>query len=190
MPLGNGRERRAPNGTHDGLPTGKHTFRAHSREVSEAEIRREKQELQIHPEEELEELALFYQLKGVPEAEARTLAERLMAQPESALKTLSSEELGLSEQSYPNPWTAAISASISTAVGAFVPIIPFFFASGYPAIIASFVISTLAHFLIGAAKTVVTGLSPWRSGAEMTIVGLGEALITYGLGLLFGSMVG
>jgi VIT1/CCC1 family predicted Fe2+/Mn2+ transporter/rubrerythrin len=160
------------------------------REVSEAEIRREKQEMQIHPEEELEELALFYQLKGVPEGEAHTLAERLMAQPESALKTLSSEELGLSEQSYPNPWTAAISASISTALGAFVPIIPFFFASGYTAIIASFVISTIAHFLIGAAKTVVTGLSPWRSGAEMTIVGLGEALITYGLGLLFGPMVG
>jgi VIT1/CCC1 family predicted Fe2+/Mn2+ transporter len=37
---------------------------------------------------------------------------------------------------------------------------------------------------------VVTGLSPWRSGAEMTIVGLGEALITYALGLLFAPMVG
>jgi vacuolar iron transporter family protein len=57
-------------------------------------------------------------------------------------------------------------------------------------VIASFAISTLAHFLIGAAKTVVTGLSPWRSGAEMTVVGLGEALITYLLGLLFGGVVG
>ena len=113
-----------------------------------------------------------------------------MAQPESALKTLASEELGLSEQGYPNPWMAALSASLSTAAGAFIPIIPFFFISGYPAIIASFVISTIAHFMIGAAKTVVTGLSPWRSGAEMTIVGLGEALITYGLGLMFGPLVG
>lgn len=160
------------------------------REVQESEIRRERQELQLHPEEEQEELALFYQLKGVPEEEALTLAARLMAQPESALKTLVSEELGLSEESYPNPFTAALSASISTAIGAFIPIIPFFFTHGYPAIIASFVISTLAHFLIGAAKTVVTGLSPWRSGAEMTIVGLGEALITYVLGVLFGAAVG
>ena len=159
------------------------------REVQEAEIRRERQELELHPEEEEEELALFYQLKGVPEDEAKTLAARLIAQPESALKTLGSEELGLSEQSFPNPWIAAMSATLSTAAGAFIPIIPFFFTEGYPAIIASFAISTLAHFLIGASKTVVTGLSPWKSGAEMTIVGLGEALITYGLGLAFGSVV-
>jgi VIT1/CCC1 family predicted Fe2+/Mn2+ transporter/rubrerythrin len=159
------------------------------REVQEAEFRRERQELEERPEEELEELALFYQLKGVPEAEARTLAEHLVAQPEFALKTLANEELGLSEQSFPNPWLAALSASLSTAVGAFIPIIPFFFAVGYPAIIASFAISTVAHFVIGAAKTIVTGLSPWRSGLEMMVIGLGEALITYGLGLIFRPLV-
>jgi VIT1/CCC1 family predicted Fe2+/Mn2+ transporter/rubrerythrin len=160
------------------------------REVQEAEIARERREIEQNPEEEREELALFYQLKGVPEDEAQALAARLIAQPEHALATLASEELGLSEQAFPNPWTAALSATLSTAFGAFIPIVPFFFTSGYPAIIASFVISTLAHFLIGAAKTVVTGLSPWRSGAEMTIVGLGEALITYLVGLAFGGIVG
>ncbi len=159
------------------------------REVEVAELRRESRELQIHPEEEEEELALFYQLKGVPEDEAKLIASRLIAQPESALKTLGNEELGLSEQSFPNPWMEALSASLSTAIGAFIPIIPFFFTEGYPAILASFAISTLAHFAIGAAKTVVTGLSPWKSGAEMTIIGLGEALITYGLGLAFGPVV-
>jgi VIT1/CCC1 family predicted Fe2+/Mn2+ transporter/rubrerythrin len=160
------------------------------REVQEAEFRREREELMVHPEEEEEELALFYQLKGVPKAEAESLAARLIAQPDAALKTLGNEELGLSEGTFPNPWTAAISASLSTATGAFIPIIPFFFAHGYTAIILSFVISTLSHFLIGAAKTVVTGLSPWRSGAEMTIIGLGEALITYALGLIFGPAIG
>ena len=114
------------------------------REVQEAEIRREREELEQHPEEEEEELALFYQLKGVPEDEAKTLAAHLIAQPESALKTLGSEELGLSEQSFPNPWTSALSATLSTAAGAFIPILPFFFTEGYPAIIASFAISTLA----------------------------------------------
>ncbi len=159
------------------------------REVQEAEIRRERQELEQNPEEEQEELALFYQLKGVPEDEAKILAGRLIAQPESALRTLGSEELGLSEQTFPNPWTSALSATLSTAAGAFIPIVPFFFTSGYPAIILSFAISTLAHFLIGAAKTVVTGLSPWRGGLEMTVVGLGEAIITYLLGLSFGSFI-
>ena len=159
------------------------------REVQEAEIRKERRELHENPEEEEQELALFYQLKGVPEDEAKVLAARLIAQPESALKTLGSEELGLSEQTFPNPWVEAVSATISTALGAFIPIIPFFFTEGYQAIIASFAISTFAHFAIGASKTVVTGLSAWRSGLEMTVVGLGEALITYGLGLLFGPVV-
>jgi VIT1/CCC1 family predicted Fe2+/Mn2+ transporter/rubrerythrin len=159
------------------------------REIQEAEFRRERLELKEHPEEEEEELSLFYQLKGVSEAEARALAAMLIAQPENAVKILGSEELGLSEQSYPNPWIAAISASISTAAGAFIPIVPFFFTHGTRAIIISFAISTAAHFLVGASKTVVTGLSAWRSGAEMTIIGLGEALITYGLGLVFGPLV-
>jgi VIT1/CCC1 family predicted Fe2+/Mn2+ transporter/rubrerythrin len=159
------------------------------REIQEAELRRERMELQEHPEEEEEELALFYQLKGVPEVEAKTLAAHLIAQPETALKTLVSEELGLSAHSFPNAWIAAVSASLSTAAGAFIPIVPFFFMHGYPAILVSFAISTAAHFIVGASKTVVTGLSPWRSGAEMTFIGLGEALVTYGLGLIFGPMI-
>jgi len=160
------------------------------REVYQAEVNREKRELESHPEEEAEELSLFYQLKGVPQDEAESLANRLIAAPEEALKTLTSEELGLSEQTFPNPWTEALSATIATALGAFIPIMPFFFTEGYPAVIASFAISTIAHFVIGAAKTVVTGLSPWRSGLEMTLVGLGEALITYMLGVAFGSIIG
>ncbi|HEX9029634.1 MAG TPA: VIT1/CCC1 transporter family protein, partial [Anaerolineales bacterium] len=97
------------------------------REVQESEIGRERRELELHPEEEQEELALFYQLKGVPEQEALSLAEHLVRQPDQALKALASEELGLSEQNIPNPWVAAISAALSTATGAFIPIIPFFF---------------------------------------------------------------
>ena len=159
------------------------------REVNQAEIDRERRELETHPEEEMEELSLFYQLKGVPEQEANTLAMRLVAQPEQALRALTSEELGFTDQALSNPWVEAVSATLSTALGAFIPIIPFFFIRGYPAIIASFIISTLAHFLIGAAKTIVTGLSPWKSGMEMTLVGLGEALTTYLVGLLISPYV-
>jgi VIT1/CCC1 family predicted Fe2+/Mn2+ transporter len=66
-------------------------------------------------------------------------------------------------------------------------VLPFIFATGMTAVIASFVISTLAHFLIGASKTFVTGRSWVASGIEMTVVGIIEAAITYGLGLLFSS---
>jgi VIT1/CCC1 family predicted Fe2+/Mn2+ transporter/rubrerythrin len=154
------------------------------REVYQAEIGRERHEIETNPAEEREEMALFYQLKGFSPEESHKLAEKLAEQPEHLLKTLVHEELGLSERTFPNPWRSAVSATLSTASGAFIPVIPFFFMSGMAALICSFVISTAAHFAVGAAKVIVTGRSWLKSGMEMTLVGLGEALITYGIGLL------
>jgi len=154
------------------------------REVYEAELERERKEIIENPEEEREELQLFYELKGFSKEEAELLANRLAEQPEHMLKTLAHEELGLSEATFPHPWKAAASATLSTAFGAFIPIIPFFFAHGMPAVITSMVISTAAHFLIGASKTIVTGRSWLTSGTEMTVVGVVEAAITYALGVL------
>ena len=154
------------------------------REVYEAEIERERREIQQHPDEELEEMELFYQLKGFSPEEAKKMAAKLAEQPEHLLTTLVHEELGLSERAFPNPWRSAVSATVSTAIGAFIPVIPYFFLSGMEALVWSFVISTGAHFAVGAAKIVVTGRSWLKSGMEMTIIGLGEALITYGIGLL------
>jgi len=155
------------------------------REVYEAEIGREKHEIEEDPEEEKEELELFYQLKGFTEDEANLLATRLAERPEQFLRTLAHEELGLSEENFPNPWISALSAMLSTGFGAFIPIIPFFFMQGIPAIIAAAIISLAAHFAVGAAKTLVTGRSWFNSGIEMTAVGAVEAVITYVLGLTF-----
>ncbi len=155
------------------------------REVFEAEIGREKREIEEDPEEEQEELALFYQLKGFTEEESNVLATRMAEKPDQLLRTLAHEELGLSEENFPTPWVAAVSATTSTAIGAFIPIIPFFFLSGFAAIIAAAIISLMAHFAVGAAKTLVTGRSWLSSGAEMTVVGAIEAVITYVLGAAF-----
>jgi len=166
------------------MGTGAYLASKSEREVYQAEIDRERGEIAEDPEEEKEELSLMYQLKGFSEAEADLLATRLAEQPEQFLRTMAHEELGLSEESFPNPWTSALSAMLSTAVGAFIPIIPFFF-SGYLAIIVAAAISLVAHFIVGAGKTLVTGRSWFHSGAEMTIVGAIEAVITYALGVAF-----
>jgi VIT1/CCC1 family predicted Fe2+/Mn2+ transporter/rubrerythrin len=155
------------------------------REVYEAEIGRERGEIEEDPAEEREELSLMYQLKGFSEQEADLLASRLSEQPEQFLRTMAHEELGLSEESFPNPWTSALSAMVSTGIGAFIPIIPFFFLQGIPAILAAAGVSLVAHFLVGAAKTLVTGRSWLSSGTEMTVVGAIEAVITYALGVAF-----
>jgi VIT1/CCC1 family predicted Fe2+/Mn2+ transporter len=52
-------------------------------------------------------------------------------------------------------------------------------------VIASFIISTAAHFAVGASKALVTTRPWWATGLEMTAVGIIEAAVTYGLGLAF-----
>jgi vacuolar iron transporter family protein len=155
------------------------------REVYESEVSREQTEIEEDPHEEMLEMELFYQLKGFTVEESRAMAERLQKEPKQFLRTLVQEELGLSEETFPNPWRSTLSASLSTAIGGFIPIIPFFFTVGMPAVIASFIISTIAHFVVGASKALVTTRPWWATGGEMTLVGILEAAVTYGLGLAF-----
>jgi VIT1/CCC1 family predicted Fe2+/Mn2+ transporter/rubrerythrin len=155
------------------------------REVYESEVARERAEIEEDPHEEMLELELFYQLKGFSAEESRAMAERIHKEPKQFLRALVQEELGLSEENFPNPWRSTLSASISTAIGGFIPIIPFFFTVGMPAVVASFIISTIAHFAVGASKALVTARPWWATGAEMTIVGVIEAAVTYGLGVAF-----
>jgi VIT1/CCC1 family predicted Fe2+/Mn2+ transporter len=157
------------------------------REVHEAEIARERREIETDPAHEREELELMYQLKGFSEDEARMLADRLTASPEQFLQTMVREELGLSEERLPNPWTSALVATVSTAVGAFLPIVPFFYTTGVSALLQSLVISIVAHFAVGASKTFITGRSWLAQGWEMTFVGMLGGALAYGFGLLLGA---
>jgi VIT1/CCC1 family predicted Fe2+/Mn2+ transporter/rubrerythrin len=158
------------------------------REVYEAEIAREKAEVEENPEEEIEEMSLFYQLQGFSPEESQRMAERLAQQPEQFVQAMAQSELGLSEHRFPNQWTSAVSAAISTAIGAFVPIVPFFFMGGLNAVIVSFGISLVAHFAVGALKSLITIRSWWASGLEMTWIGVIVAVVTYSLGLAFGAL--
>jgi predicted membrane protein (TIGR00267 family) len=166
------------------MGSGAYLSRKSEKEIYLAEIERERKEIEQNPEEEREELSLFYQLKGFSQEEAEKLSTKLIEQPEHMLKVLASEELGLSETTFPNPIREAFSAGISTAIGGMIPVIPFFFTSGMSAVIVSLVISTLAHFAIGVLKTIVTGRGWFKSGLEMTAVGIVTAAIAYGIGLL------
>src|SRR5207244_7393828 len=103
------------------------------REVYESEVARERAEIEEDPHEEMLELELFYQLKGFSVEESRTMAERIHNEPKQFLRALVHEELGLAEESFPNPWRSTVSAAVSTAIGGFIPIIPFFFTVGMPA---------------------------------------------------------
>jgi vacuolar iron transporter family protein len=153
-------------------------------EVVAANVERERQEIAEHPEEEKEELSLFYQLKGVEPAVADELAERLAQEPDAMLKALSTEEFGVSEHPG-DPVQASIAAGLSTGIGAIIPVIPFIFWTGTKAIVAAAIVSLIAHFLVGAAKSLVTLRSWWSAGLEMTLAGVIVGGATYAVGLAF-----
>jgi vacuolar iron transporter family protein len=153
-------------------------------EIAEANIEQERSEILEHPEEEKEELSLFYQLKGLTREEADELVEKLARNPEAMLQTLVAEEFGGMERGG-NPWTAAFAGFVSTGIGAMIPVIPFFFLSGLTAVVVAFALSLVAHFAVGAAKSLFTLRSWWSSGFEMTVAGIIVGGATYALGEVF-----
>jgi VIT1/CCC1 family predicted Fe2+/Mn2+ transporter len=151
-------------------------------EVAAANIERERQEIAERPEEEQEEISLFYQLKGIDEATADAMAAQLARQPDAMLRALSAEEFGIAGDRG-DPKQAALAAGVSTGLGAIVPVIPFIFTTGTVAIVTAAVISLIAHFLVGAAKSLVTLRTWWSARLEMTLAGVIVGGATYLVGL-------
>src|SRR3954471_10917875 len=138
-----------------------------SRELNQRQIDLEADELKRMPEEEKEELALIYQSKGLDEAAARALAEKLMSNKETALDTLAREELGIDpDELGGSAWTAAGSSFLLFAVGAVIPVAPFFGMAGNAAIATSVVLSALALALIGGGTSLFTGRNVAYSAAR------------------------
>lgn len=154
------------------------------REVYQHEIDMEREEIRMMPEVEREELALLYQAKGIGREQAERMAADVMANPERALGEKVREELKIGE-AHTTPLKEGWITGSATAVGALIPVAPFFLFQGQVAIWTSFAIAMLSHFAVGAARSVFTGRGVIRSGMDMFVVGLGVA----GVGYLVGDLV-
>src|SRR5215831_2305379 len=160
------------------------------RELYEQQIAVERQELEMSPEEEKEELALIYQAKGVPSGQAEELAERILSNPESAIETLAREELGLDPTALGSPWLAAASSFVAFATGAIIPVIPYLLLTGNSAFITSAAVCGTSLFILGGLVSVFTGRNFFFSGFRMLGIGAIAAAITYFVGRLVGVSVG
>ena len=160
------------------------------REIYEAEFARESEAVEFNEAESREVLSLSYQIRGLPAEEADRFVEHLAKDKSQFVRILAQERLNMTEEGLKKPWTSAISGALSTAVGAFIPIVPFFFLHGYPAVLVAAVVSLVAHFAVGAAKSLITIRTWWASGLEMTVVGAVEGLVTYLLGIVIGRISG
>ncbi|HEX6299374.1 MAG TPA: VIT1/CCC1 family protein [Acidimicrobiia bacterium] len=162
-----------------------------SRELHQAQIETEREEILAMPEEEAEELALIYQAKGMAPEDAIKAAKDVMGDPEAFLDTKVREELGIDpEELGGSAWEAAVTSFLLFATGAIIPVIPFFFMAGSPAVLLSLGLAAIGLFLLGAATALVTGTGVLRTGTRSLLLGLAAAGATYGVGSLLGVAVG
>ena len=150
-------------------------------EVYAHEIAMERDEIALMPELERDELALIYEAKGIPRETAYALATDALQDPEKMLEEKVQSELGIGAQTS-SPLREGWITGIATALGALIPVFPFFAFSGMTAIAVAFIVAMAAHFAVGAARSVFTGRSVFRSGLDMFVVGLGVAVVGYLVG--------
>ena len=150
-------------------------------EVYANEIAMERDEIALMPEVERDELALIYEAKGMAAESAYALATEVMADPERMLEEQVQEELGIGEP-HMSPMREAWVTGTATAIGAFIPVFPFLIWSGMTAVVVSFIIAMASHWIVGAARSVFTGRSVFRSGLDMFVIGLGVAIAGYFVG--------
>jgi len=159
-----------------------------ARELAEREIRIESSELQEDPKGEGEELQLIYEAKGLGASDAKRVVDQLLSDKTATLDALAREELGIDPNDLGgSAWEAALSSFMLFALGAMIPILPFLFIGSRVAVFASVVLSALALFAIGAAITIFTGVTVWRSGSRQLALGLGAAGVTFAIGRLVGA---
>jgi len=156
------------------------------REVFEYQIAIEKQELEEYPEEEIQELSLIYQARGIPQVEADRLAKIMIDNPETGLNTLAREELGLNPGDMVSPVGAMLSSFFSFAVGAAVPLLPFLFSYSEMNFYISILITGITLFIIGVLLSLFTNRNPIISGLRMLLVGLIAGGLTFAIGRMVG----
>jgi len=170
------------------------------KEVLQAEIDVERSELSRNPERELEELVQLFRDEGLPDDDARVVAEKIAARPTAMLGAMTRMELGVQIAPGEPVREGAVMAA-AFAIGAAVPILPWLLLSTVrltsvaglavsPALLVSAVVTMLCLFVMGAGKARVAKSSVLRGGMEIMLIGLAAAIVGYVLGSIFPPLVG
>ncbi len=152
------------------------------REFYEYQIALEREELDHYPQEEAAELALIYEAKGIAKEEAERVAKALIRDPDQALDTLAREELGLNPAELGSPQLAATASFLAFAVGALLPLAPYFLFSGHMALLGTAVVTAICLFGIGATLSLFTGNRAFLGGLRMLLIGSAAGTATWLIG--------
>ncbi len=159
------------------------------REMYEHQIGQEREELELYPEEEAEELALIYHARGMALEDARSFALDLIKDHDAALDALTREELGLDPDNLGSPVGAAVSSFLAFTCGAIIPLLPFVFGATDNAVTIAAGLAGVSLFAVGAALSLFSGKSALAGGFRMAVIGALAGGATYFIGSLFGAAI-
>jgi VIT1/CCC1 family predicted Fe2+/Mn2+ transporter len=167
------------------MASGEFTSVSSQTDLMQAEIDVERRELRVHPEEELKELALMYEAKGLRPELAAEVARELSADPGVALDVHVREELGVDPNDLPSPWVAAGSSFAAFAFGAVIPLLPFLF--GAASVLPALLLSVVGLVVTGGIVARITARPFWYGGGRQLLLGGISAAVTFAIGLLVGT---
>jgi VIT1/CCC1 family predicted Fe2+/Mn2+ transporter len=156
------------------------------RELLERELDMERREHVRNPEHEVEELAEIYESRGVDHDMAVKMATNIMEDPEKALEVHAREEMGIDPNELGNPMFAAASSFIAFAIGAVLPLLPWFFTGGSGAIVGSILLGVVGAVLVGGALALATSRSILRGSLRQLAIAAAAAAVTFGIGSAVG----
>src|SRR5512132_1846444 len=141
------------------MAAGEYSSVASQRDLLARQVATEKREIAEAPEEEAAELALIFKQKGLSTEQASRTAAEILKNADSAADTLVREELGLDPADLGSPVQAAVSSFLMFAIGAAVPVLPFLFLGGLPAVLIAFGLSALVLTTVGVVVAFLSGTS-------------------------------
>lgn len=152
------------------------------RDMEQAEIEREKWELQHDYPAEVQELSEIYQKQGLSKTLANQVAEELMQK--NALAVHAEMELNIKPGQYVNPWQAAFSSMCSFSAGALLPLLSIVLMPEKMRVAATFVVVLLALALTGWISAALGHAHKGKAVVRNVLVGLITMVITYSVGYL------
>lgn len=169
------------------MATGEYVSVSSQNELVAAEVRKERHELEVHPDSEREELATMLQQRGVEPELAGRVAKQISTNPEEALGMHVREELGVDYHELPSPFTAAGASLATFAVGALIPLLPYLL--GYDSLWAALGLAAVAAFVGGGLVARLTDRPFLRGAVRQLVLGALAAGVTYLIGSLVGATV-
>lgn len=158
-------------------------------ELIERELEIERKSLAENPEVETEELAAIYRQRGLPAEHAKQVAAGVMADPDVALDVHAREELGVDPDGIGSPMKVAVASFVAFAIGAVIPLAPWFFSEGNSATIASVILGTIAAAIVGFLLATFTERSRVRTAMRQVMVAALACAATYMIGSALGVSV-